>query len=132
MSLKRQPMATAVGRVSPRPSWCSLAWTTYSTTSGSTMAHQSATCVTPSTQAVATPAGEVASDERVSSTIVMDHAMREYKKGIDFFGLLVAGDFNVNEHLYDDIDGYGGYSDHGDRLVVPVYLLILFSCVLLL
>ncbi|RZR82618.1 hypothetical protein BHM03_00009070 [Ensete ventricosum] len=96
------------------------------------MAHQSETCVTPSTQAVATPPGEVASDERVSSTIVMDHAMREYKKGIDFFGLLVAGDFNVNEHLYDDIDGYGGYYDHGDRLVVPVYLLILFSCVLLL
>lgn len=58
-------MATAVGRVSPRRSWCSLAWTTYSTTSGSTMAHRSEMCVTPSTQAVATPVREVESDERV-------------------------------------------------------------------
>ncbi|URE19960.1 hypothetical protein MUK42_12091 [Musa troglodytarum] len=42
------------------------------------------------------------------------------------------GDFNVNEHLDDDIDAYGGCYDHGDRLAVRVYLLILFSCVLLL
>ncbi|URE19961.1 hypothetical protein MUK42_12091 [Musa troglodytarum] len=41
-------------------------------------------------------------------------------------------DFNVNEHLDDDIDAYGGCYDHGDRLAVRVYLLILFSCVLLL